>query len=77
MNNYRELSNVHFKFNMLKKAKIVNTLDFQIDIIKKEMKNTELKLKNCNQLEKDLKKDINLQKRKYKQNRYKIQHRNE
>lgn len=65
MNNYRELSNVHFKFNMLKKAKIVNTLDFQIDIIKREMKNTELKLKNCNQLEKDLKKDISLQKRKY------------
>lgn len=65
MNNYRELSNVHFKFNMLKKAKIVNTLDFQIDIIKKEMKNTEIKLKKCNQLEKDLKKDINLQKRKY------------
>ena len=65
MKNFQELSNVHFKFNMLKKAKIVNTLDFQIDVIKKEMKTTEQKLKNFNKIEQNLKKDINMQKRKY------------
>ena len=65
MKNFQELSNVHYKFNMLKKAKIVNTLDFHIEVIKKEMKTTEQKLKNFNLMEQNLKKDINMQKRKY------------
>ena len=65
MKNFQELSNVHYKFNMLKKAKIVNTLDFHIEVIKKEMKTTEQKLKIFNLMEQNLKKDINMQKRKY------------
>ena len=45
MKNFQELSNVHYKFNMLKKAKIVNTLDFHIEVIKKRNENNRAKIK--------------------------------
>lgn len=65
MKNYNEVSSVQMKRKLYQKAKIVNTLEYQIDLIKQDVKNTEKKLRKCNKLEQQMQSNIILQKKKY------------
>ena len=65
MKNYDEVSSIQMKQELLQKAKLANTLDYQIDLIKNDVKYTEKKLKQYSASGQIIQGKIILQSQKY------------
>ena len=65
MRNYDEVFSVQIKRELIQKAKLVNTLDYQIDLIKNDVKLTENKLIKYTNLGQVIQRKTSLQNQKY------------
>ena len=65
MKNYDEVSSVQMKRELIQKAKLANTLDYQIDLIKNDVKHTEHKLTKYTNLGQVIQRKTSLQNQKY------------
>ena len=65
MRNYDEVSSAQMKRELIQKAKLANTLDYQIDLIKNDVKHTEHKLHQYTNLGQAVQRQTSLQNQKY------------